>query len=237
MPVNAITFSEDLTIDFTSKANNVVQLKNGYNIFKKTYETLNPFELYGGSIAFSVFRNGKKIGSHDVNFKGKPESFTVKAECRLAVNLLFFTAYKFEYLSVAQWSEGALNSLDVSTTVNGIKSSVIARSENNELSITGKNGKSRVKPPIFPTDHWHFGVVNENIVINTLTGDLNKVVILRKNQERLTCGSRSFLAQRYSYTGDLKTDVWYDQEKRWVGMQFEGSDGSFVDYKLREKRS
>ena len=103
---------------------------------------------------------------------------------------------------------------EVGTTVNGIKSSVIARSENNELSITGKNGKSRVKPPIFPTDHWHFGVVDENIVINTLTGDLNKVVILRKNQERLTCGSRSFLAQRYSYTGDLNTDVSYDQENR-----------------------
>ena len=105
LQVNAITVSEDLTIDFTSKANNVVQFKNGYNIFKKTYETLNPFELYGGSIAFSVFRNGKKIGSHEVNFKGKPESFTVKAECRLAVNLLFLTAYKFEYSSVAQWSE------------------------------------------------------------------------------------------------------------------------------------
>ena len=87
MPVNAITVSEDLTIDFTSKANNVVKLKNGYNIFKKTYETFDPFELYGGSIAFSVFRNGKKIGSHEVNFKGKPENFTVKAECRLAVNL------------------------------------------------------------------------------------------------------------------------------------------------------
>ena len=80
---------------------------------------MNPFELYGGSIAFSVFRNGKKIGSHKVNFKGEPECFTVKAECRLAVNLLFFTAYKFEYSSVAQWSEGSLISLDVSTKVNG----------------------------------------------------------------------------------------------------------------------
>ena len=198
---------------------------------------MNPFELYGGCIAFSVFRKGKKIGSHKVSFKGEPENFTVKAECHLAVNLLFFTAYKFQYSSVSQWSEGVLSSLDVSTTINGIKSRVKARREDYELSIIGKKGKSRVKLPIFPTDHWHFGVVDENIVINTLTGDLNNVVILRKNQERLTCGSRSFLAQRYSYTGDLKTDVWYDEEKRWVGMQFEGSDGGFVDYKLREKRS
>ena len=198
---------------------------------------MNPFELYGGCIAFSVFRKGKKIGSHKVSFKGEPENFTVKAECHLAVNLLFFTAYKFQYSSVSQWSEGVLNSLDVSTTINGIKSRVKARREDYELSIIGKKGKSRVKLPIFPTDHWHFGVVDENIVINTLTGDLNNVVILRKNQERLTCGSRSFLAQRYSYTGDLKTDVWYDEEKRWVGMQFAGSDGNLVDYKLREKRS
>ena len=225
-----------LATNFTSEVSNVLQLRNGLKILKKTDGTLNPFELYGGSIAFSVFRKGKEIGSHKVNFTGEPENFTVKAECHVAVNLLFFTAYKFEYLSVAQWSEGVLNSLDVSTTINGIKSSVIARRKNNELSIRGKNGKSRVKLPIFPTDHWHFGVVDENIVINTLTGDLNNVVILRKNQERLTCGSRIFPAQRYSYTGDFKTDVWYDEEKRWVGMQFEGSDGSFVDYKLREKR-
>ena len=198
---------------------------------------MNPFELYGGCIAFSVFRKGKKIGSHKVSFKGEPENFTVKAECHLAVNLLFFTAYKFQYSSVSQWSEGVLNSLDVSTTINGIKSRVKARREDNELSIIGKNGKSRVKLPTFPTDHWHFGVVDEKIVINTLTGDLNNVVVLRKNQKILTCGSRSFLAQRYSYTGGLETDVWYDEEKRWVGMQFAGSDGNLVDYKLREKRS
>ena len=198
---------------------------------------MNPFELYGGCIAFSVFRKGKKIGSHKVSFKGEPENFTVKAECHLAVNLLFFTAYKFQYLSCSQWSEGGLNSLDVSTNINGIKSSVKARSQNNELSITGKNGESRVKLPIFPTDHWHFGVVDKNVVINTLTGDLDKVVILPKDQKILTCGNHSFLAQRYAYTGDFKTDVWYDKKKRWVGMQFEGSDGSVVDYKLRERRS
>ena len=64
---------------------------------------MNPFELYGGCIAFSVFRKGKKIGSHKVSFKGEPENFTVKAECHLAVNLLFLQHINF---NICQFRNG-----------------------------------------------------------------------------------------------------------------------------------
>ena len=37
-------------------------------------------------------------------------------------------------------------------------------------------------------------------------------------------------AMRYAYTGDLETEIWYDDKKRWVGMEFVGSDGSHIKY-------
>ena len=40
-------------------------------------------------------------------------------------------------------------------------------------------------------------------------------------------------ATHHAYTGDLSTEVWYDDAGRWVKMRFEAQDGSTIDYVCR----
>ena len=84
--------------------------------------------------------------------------------------------------------------------------------------------------PLFPTNHWNANVVNERVVLNTLTGELNRVEIISRGVETLKSRHGEIKGQRYSYTGDLDTEVWYDQKGRWVGMEFKGKDGSIITY-------
>ena len=41
---------------------------------------------------------------------------------------------------------------------------------------------------------------------------------------------REIDATLYRYTGDLDTEVWYDDEGRWVRMRFKAKDGSVITY-------
>jgi len=40
-------------------------------------------------------------------------------------------------------------------------------------------------------------------------------------------------ATHYVYSGELDTEVWYDDEGRWVKMRFKGRDGSTIEYVCR----
>jgi len=41
-------------------------------------------------------------------------------------------------------------------------------------------------------------------------------------------------ARCVDYTGDLQARVWYDDTGRWRGLAFAGTDGSRIDYRLRD---
>ena len=71
-------------------------------------------------------------------------------------------------------------------------------------------------------------------VLNTLTGKMNNVRIEARGQEYVPTEGGDVKAMRYAYTGELETEVWYDQEDRWVKMRFVGKDGVSIDYVCRK---
>ena len=64
-------------------------------------------------------------------------------------------------------------------------------------------------------------------VLNTLTGRINEI--------RFAPCETTLLAPRdatcHAYTGDLDARVWYDARGAWVGLEFEGRDGSDITYR------
>ena len=94
--------------------------------------------------------------------------------------------------------------------------------------------RSYVTPgQVFPTSHWHGAVVSEQRVLNTLTGLVNEVRIEARGREPVETESGMVAAGRYAYSGDLNTDVWYDDCGRWVKLRFQARDGSTIDYVCR----
>ena len=198
--------------------------------YKSASIDINPFELYGDKIIFDVFREGKIVGTHTVRFRGSPNDVFVTSKFNLKIDILFINAYSFEYSSKANWKDGTLHDLSVLVDDNGEKFSLEAKKRSKYLTVSNDQESFQVPLPIYPTNHWNAGVLVQSKVLNTLTGELNNVEIVEKGYEMVETGQGKVKAMRYAYTGDLETEIWYDEKKRWVGMEFVGSDGSHIKY-------
>jgi hypothetical protein len=193
---------------------------------------VDPAALYGDEIAFDVFRKGKKVGSHVTTFARNGADITGVSRFNLAIDVLFFTAYRFDYRSTEVWRDGQLIGLAVAIEDGGETSAVTAKVEDGLFKIDGPRGPSIASSWVFPTNHWHRGQVNSTTILNTITGRLAKVEIVKRGIERVETAQGAVDAEHFEYTGELRdTEVWYDADNRWVKMQFKAKDGSTIEYR------
>lgn len=193
---------------------------------------IDPMSLYGKTVEFDVLRNGQPVGEHVTTFSKKGDILQV--DHRFDVTVSFFV-FRFSYLYTASatWRNCMLQTLTARVDDDGEKTEVRARRTGNKLQIDGPAGAVSADMPIFPTHHWHSGVIDQTRVFNTITGDVDDVRISAVGREIVNTESGPVEATRYAYTGDLETEVWYDDLGRWVKMAFTGTDGSSIEYVCR----
>ena len=194
---------------------------------------INSVKLYGDSILFDVYREGSRVGEHSVRFEQNASELDVITSFELAIDILFFRAYTFNYQSRSQWREGELASIAVQVDDNGEAFQFNAVRKGTVMQVINPDGNTILPAPVFPTNHWNAAVLREHQVLNTLTGKLNQVKIVEHGKEPVSTEVGKIVATRYAYTGDLDTEVWYDTQGRWVKMRFTGKDGSMIEYRCR----
>jgi len=185
---------------------------------------------YTGDLRFDILRNDKPVGSHSVTFEPNGDAITVRTKSKIEIDFLIFTAYRFVYTSESRWSGDEMISLAARTDDDGDVTTVNASKDGTALRVSGSGGDYETTPTIFPTDHWHKGVIDSTKVLNTITGRIADVKIVDKGWSRLELPDGPVTARHYAYTGDLLTEVWYDGRGRWVAMRFKARDGSTIRY-------
>jgi len=194
-------------------------------------ETPSPVSLYGPAIEFEVLRNDKPVGRHVTRFDAGGATVTVTSEMTLEVDFLFFTAYRFSYFSEDRWCGDRLWTLSARRDDNGNVTEVRAYHDGESVVVDSEGRTVRAPADIIPTNHWYAGVVKRDAVLNTLTGGVNEVDIVARGRETVDTAAGPVEATRYAYTGELTTDVWYDDAGRWVKLRFDARDGSTITYR------
>lgn len=184
----------------------------------------------GEAIEFEVLRNGKPVGIHRTRFRQRDGYLVVDSEMALSIRFMFIEAYRYHYTATERWCEGHLVQLEATVDDNGERTRTEASAAGDRLEIAGPGGRSSAPLGVFSTNHWHAGVLDSEEVLNTLTGNLNSVRI-RRCATPNPDGEGPAGATCYDYTGDLDARVWYDAEGRWVGLAFDGTDGSRFEYR------
>lgn len=185
---------------------------------------------YGSQIAFEVLRNGRRVGQHVTRFTPDGAGLTVETTMDLRITFLKIPVHRFHYESSTRWCGERLVTLHASNTTNGVTEQLSAHAVDGALMVSGPHGEFSAAPEILPTDHWNPAVLDDELVLNTLTGRLNRVAISPCRDGAGDGGMAPPGAQCYAYTGDLeKTRSWY-VDGRWVGLEFEASDGSTISY-------
>ena len=198
-----------------------------------TPTSLDPKTLYGGGILFDVFRAGDKVGFHRVAFDAHDASLMVRSTFQVKIEFLFLTAFRYDYQSTAEWRGGVLYRIEARVDDDGAKSRIFATRVEQKMRISNSSGEFETLAPLFPTNHWNAKVLGQRRVLNTLTGRVNEVKIVPRGREEVPTERGLVPATRFSYTGDLDNEVWYDDAGRWVKMRFKGRDGSTIDYVCR----
>ena len=193
----------------------------------------NPVAAYGPSVAYGIYRNNKKIGEHTLQFVSNANSTAVKIESNIVVTVLKVPVYRFNYRSTEAWIDGQLQSVESSVDDNGDKHQVSAKRSGNEMLLKDKNGDTTKTTVAYASNHWNPQVLAADSLFNTLTGKVNKIVLQNLGTQTLAINMQAITATHYRLAGDLKTDVWYDTNGRWVQLRFKGDDGSVIEYRCK----
>ena len=172
---------------------------------------------YPQAVEYTIRRKGKKVGTHTVAFSNIDNGLRVDVESKITVTILKVPVFKFRYTAFEQWQNGALINVEAKTNSGG--------------DITNASFTPDASDAIaFSSNHWNVNVLGASKIFNTLTGNISDVSIDLVGNETLEENNLAVSAKRYRYTGDIQADVWYDQNNRWVKLQFKGEDGSVISY-------
>ena len=181
-------------------------------------------------LAFSIVRKGDTIGTHVLTFEPDGDRLTVHVAADIAVSLGPIVLFRYRHRATERWEDGRVVALDSATNDDGTQVKARMWREGGPLIVesTG-NPKYTAPADASPATHWNKAMLNGPI-INTQTGKLMRPTISRLGAG--TIPGRQQQAWGFALRGDADLDIWYDATPRWVGLRFDGRDGTEIRYEL-----
>ena len=194
---------------------------------------LNPDEEGSGVQVFDILRGDKPIGTHTVRRTREGGLDIVESRTRISVRLLGFEIYRFDYDARESWDEHGLLNLTARVDDNGEVLELQGRRDDRRFVWSDGQSERAHDLPVFPTNHWNSEVLQQDTVLNTLTGRINRVTIHDEGMDTVALEGTGQPARRFRYDGQLQLESWYDPDGQWLAMRFTSDDGSTIDYRCR----
>jgi hypothetical protein len=169
-------------------------------------------------LAFTVFRNGTKVGEHVVAFTGDDAARTATTNVAMTVKVGPVPVYKYKHEAIEKWADGKWVSCDTTTNGNGKITKVSAKQMGAYVQITGPAGPVRGPANALPLSHWNQGNFGKPL-FNQQEGKMLKV----------TCTQVG--TGHWQVRGDAQIDDYYDASGNWMALKGKLEDGSDMEYK------
>lgn len=160
-------------------------------------------------ISFTVTRNGAPIGTQSIAFSKKGDVLHVALTTRIAVKILFVTAYTFTFDGTETWKGGKLVALQAHTNDNGDKTDVTVAQKGGKLLMTSAGKTQTVPADIIPTTWWNKDLTGRHELLDVLTGKIEPVKISKTGAEDIDVGGKTVKASHYTVAGGITRDIWF----------------------------
>lgn len=181
-----------------------------------------------GIMRYRVLREGDDIGHHRLEFLRRDGAFVVRTDVDIKVTILGLTAFRYRLRAEETWAGGRLQGLVSRTDDDGEEWRLAGERRDGMLQLS-VNGKRRSAPgDVLPSSLWHRDTPNERALLDIVKGKLRAIEGIRRGEERVPVDDERVRASRYSITGELRREVWYDAERRLVRVELPAKDGSWV---------
>jgi hypothetical protein len=208
---------------------------------------------YGASLVFVAHRNGQRIGTHTLAFREEAGRQIVSTSIDFTVRMIGIVAYRYHHRCQEVWSDGQFMAVATETNDNGEKYALQAQREGASLVVRRREPQSFFKTStgdealeqqrwmrevhpghILPSTHWNIEQTRQRALLNTQTGKINRVSVRELGRETVTTARHSPPATRFTYSGDIHMNQWFDDRSRWVKSTFKAiTDGSTIEYILQ----
>ncbi len=169
-------------------------------------------------LAFQVYRNGTKVGEHQVVFTGDDAARTATTNVAMTVKIGPVPVYKYKHLAIEKWVDGKWVSADATTDDNGKMKKVSAKAMPGYVAINGPGGAVRGPADALPLSHWNQGNFGKPL-FNQQEGKLLKVRCTQVG------------AGHWQIRGDAEIDDYYDASGNWMALKGKLDDGSTMEYR------
>lgn len=169
-------------------------------------------------LAFQVFRNGTKVGEHQVVFTGDDSARTATTNVAMTVKIGPVPVYKYKHQAIEKWADGKWVSAEATTDDNGKMKKVSAKAMGTYVQISGPAGAVRGPADAVPLSHWNQGNFGKPL-FNQQEGKLLKVKCIQVG------------AGHWTIRGETEIDDFYDGSGNWAALKGKLDDGSSMEYR------
>jgi hypothetical protein len=193
--------------------------------------------LAGNTWDFRVFLDDKEIGTHrfDLLDKGVGERQLI-SQARMAVKVLFVTAYTYDHHDVEHWSGDCLSKLASKTDDNGDKYQVDVKREGAATVVQTLEGTRSLGDCVLTFAYWNPAMLKQTRLLNSQDGEHVEVKITDAGADPIVVRGVKTPARRYelrSTNQKLSIDLWYSPNDEWLALESKTERGQKLIYKLK----
>jgi hypothetical protein len=180
---------------------------------------------------FRVFLNDKEIGYHSVQLRMTPQGAKVSVDASFEIKVLFFNAFSYRHSAEERWNGACLEEIRSETDYGGDQLFVRSEAASTGLKIINQSREIMLTGCIRSYAYWDLERLRASHLLNTQTGEYQRVAITDLGIKPLRIGSLNLMAKSYQLEteqGDIT--LWYGEDRKWLGLQTRIKGGRVLSY-------
>lgn len=183
---------------------------------------------------FRVFLDDKEIGTHRFDLIEQGDERQLTSTARMAVKILFVTAYTYDHHDVEQWQGDCLSQLSSTTDDNGKKHRVDVQRRAGVTVVQTLEGTQRLGECVLTFAYWNPAMLQQTQLLNSQDGEHIDVKITDAGSDPILVRGVKTPAHRYELrSAKLSIDLWYSEQKEWLALESKTERGQKLIYKLK----
>jgi len=183
---------------------------------------------------FRVFLDQKEIGTHRFELVDRDGERELISNARMAVKLLFVTAYTYDHHDVEHWNGDCLSKLSSTTDDNGDKHRVDVQRRDGETVVQTLEGTQHLGQCVLTFAYWNPAMLQQTELLNSQDGKHVKVKITDAGADAIDVRGVKTPARRYELRSEkLSIDLWYSDKQEWLALESKTERGQKLIYKLK----
>jgi hypothetical protein len=166
------------------------------------------------------------IGRQVLTFSCSGDRLVVDTTVDVAVQVLLVTLYRQEAHYREIWEGDRLVGFESHTDDNGRILEVSARAMGDRMIIDGPSGHTEAPLMAVPDHPWNHDVVGRTLLFDPVDGTFRRVEVADAGKAPLEVDGREVMARKYLVSGDLKLELWYDENGAWLKWRMHHGEGT-----------